>query len=149
VQPPTLVHYATVDTSFEFESNLGQRLTLVVPADQASDEDARQVNIQISDEGLVAHTSVFMSKSEDLPLPLFLRELAENWHGWQGTRAWESFDEQLRVDAHHDGIGWVTLGITLQPNLVPSPWSVRCELAIEPGEQLQRLADGVDALLSA
>ena len=78
----------------------------------------------------------------------FFGELAGDWRGWSGVREWTSLESDLKIEAKHDG-GHVRLHVTLRqdwPHRGGGSWTVCVDLAVEPGEQLRRLADDIKDL---
>jgi hypothetical protein len=65
-------------------------------------------------------------------------DLAKNWRGWRGEKAWGTVEGDLILSATSDRTGHVTLVVTLAHG---APWTWRTEaiVAIEAG-QLERLA---------
>jgi hypothetical protein len=64
-------------------------------------------------------------------------ELAHDWRGWEGSRVWESPDDDFLVVCRHDGIAGVTMEVTLRH--YEEDWEVTSELFVELG-QLDALA---------
>jgi Family of unknown function (DUF6228) len=75
----------------------------------------------------------------------FFRELAADWRGWQGERAYESLEHELRLTATHDG--HVRLAVLLRQSSVPDGWSAAAVIQLDPGEEMTRVAADVAALL--
>jgi hypothetical protein len=75
----------------------------------------------------------------------FFRELAADWCGWQGERAYESLERELRLTATHDG--HVRLAVFLRQSSVPDRWSAAAVIRLDPGEEMTRVAGDVAALL--
>jgi uncharacterized protein DUF6228 len=72
----------------------------------------------------------------------FFAVLAADWRGWQGTREWESIESDLRIAARHEH-GHVQIRVTLRRALADwgnHGWTASADLALEPGEQLSRVA---------
>jgi uncharacterized protein DUF6228 len=75
---------------------------------------------------------------EQLHLDAWFAALAAEWLGWQGERRYEALG--LRLAARHDGLGHVTLDVTLQDNYAADErWRVRASLMLDAGA-LDRLA---------
>ncbi|GAB3155120.1 hypothetical protein GCM10027290_50840 [Micromonospora sonneratiae] len=73
----------------------------------------------------------------------FVEALAAGWSGWDGVRRWWSLEEELELDARHDGRGYVSLGVTLRASgldLDDTRWSARTVFKLEAGEEMTRLA---------
>src|SRR5215472_4744247 len=59
--------------------------------------------VEIRGGGVQASVLVRSLAGDDLPG--FLRDLAAGVRGWPGARHWRSLEDQLRMDATHDGLG--------------------------------------------
>ncbi len=76
----------------------------------------------------------------------FFGVLASEWRGWQGERAYESLERELRLTATHDG--HVRLAVQLRQSTVADGWLAAAVLRLDPGEEMTRVAADVTALLS-
>jgi hypothetical protein len=76
----------------------------------------------------------------------FFHRLAADWRGWQGERAYESLERELRLTATHDG--HVRLAVQLRQSTLPDGWLAAAVLRLDPGEEMTRVAADVTALLS-
>ena len=76
----------------------------------------------------------------------FFGGLASDWRGWQGERAYESLERDLRLTATHDG--HVRLAVQLHQSNVSDGWSAAAVIRLDPGEEMTRAAEDVTALLS-
>ena len=65
-------------------------------------------------------------------------EMAADWRGWTGEKAWQSLEGELQLRAVTDGRGHVGLLAQLSEG-APPVWTVTLSLALEAG-QLERLA---------
>ncbi|HET7051670.1 MAG TPA: DUF6228 family protein [Solirubrobacteraceae bacterium] len=75
---------------------------------------------------------------EELHLDAWFAELAAEWRGWQGEKRYEALG--LRLASRHDGLGHVTLDVTLQDDYTADGrWRVRASLMLDAGA-LDRLA---------
>lgn len=131
-------------------ANGGPRLELADPLDPFDDGYFVDILVTIYDDGLAASFSVRLGLTSST-LPEFIRSLADDWHGWEGVRQWETLEGELALDARHDGRRAVALGVTLRSRWPADDrprWSARAVLALEPGEELARLAADVEAFLS-
>lgn len=80
-------------------------------------------------------------------LAVFFANLAENWRGWSGTRAYESLENDLLIDAVHTG-SHVELSFTLHDPEVPGSWSLRVKLTLDAGEELTRASKDLKELFA-
>jgi hypothetical protein len=76
----------------------------------------------------------------------FFNRLAADWRGWQGERAYESLEHELRLNAVHNG--HVRLVVQLRQSSLPDGWSAAAVIQLDPGEELTQVANDVAALLS-
>ncbi|KOX13886.1 hypothetical protein ADL05_18040 [Nocardiopsis sp. NRRL B-16309] len=80
----------------------------------------------------------------------FLVGLEKDWRGWPGVRSWTSMEEEMTVEARHDGRAHVSLAVTLRRadlHHTHDAWSAQVILTVEAGEGLRRIADAADRLL--
>jgi hypothetical protein len=95
---------------------------------------ARIAFADLTAEGKVSERS----SREELQLDAYFVDLAAAWRGWVGEKHWEALG--LRLAARHDGLGHVTLDVTLQHDYAAvDPWQVRATLQLDAGA-LDRLA---------
>jgi hypothetical protein len=119
------------------------------PVDEHGDGYVYFLQVDLEDEGLVAHGWSALDGRDRLDLPAFLACLVERWRGWEGTLTWTSMEGEMTLDATHHG-RHVCLAVTLRrPHRTyePDAWSARVVFNLEPGEQLRNLAaDAADVL---
>jgi hypothetical protein len=80
----------------------------------------------------------------------FSRSLAADWRGWPGEQTYESWAQQLRLTATHDG--HVRLAVQLcQTDWVGDrdEWSAFGVFRVDPGEDMTRAAENLTDLLSS
>jgi hypothetical protein len=80
-------------------------------------------------------------------LKRFSRELATDYRGLKGDRAWESIEHGLKLGAKRDSLGHVLLIFVLNKNPYPDAWQVRVTVQLEPGEEITHAAAAVERLL--
>ena len=83
---------------------------------------------------------------ERLRLDEFFGGLAERWRGWEGEMEWEALG--LKLSARHDGLGHVTLEVSLQGHYArPESWVVSASLQLDAGalDGLARAARALDS----
>ena len=111
------------------------------------DESVRCV-AEVRDRGLEAR--VTLRTWRDDGLAQFLRGLSDHFAGWAGSRHWQSANEQIQIEATHDGRGHVTLLIRLRDwSYRPEGWDVGVPFAVEAGAEMSSLADAVEAFFAA
>jgi hypothetical protein len=76
-------------------------------------------------------------------LAMLFEEMAAEWRGWDGPKSWESIEGDLAVAADHDGLGQITIRITLRRWESPPEWEAQADLTIDAGEQLTNAARGL------
>ena len=79
-------------------------------------------------------------------LAVFVRELAEEWRGFDGVKDYATLEGQLLLSCRHDGMGTVNGLVTLrQPE--PPEWSIEAVMQFGAGAHLEKLADEVEAFI--
>ncbi len=68
----------------------------------------------------------------------FFEELARDWKGWDGPRAWDSYDDgNFQLICWHDRIGHVTIQVVLGVEPVhewhEAGWTVTAQVIVDPG----------------
>lgn len=81
-------------------------------------------------------------------LAAFVREVAESWTGFDGTKEYESLEGQLSLTCRHDGLGSVECRVTIG-QVAPPEWSMTAVLSLGAGSHLQRVADSVEQFFAA
>ena len=88
-------------------------------------------------------TLVFYELSMDL-LARYFDQLAQDWRGWDGERAWESLEHDLSLIATHDGRGTVRLRVLLRTDTLDARgegwWRAEASLSIDAGTYLTNVA---------
>jgi len=125
---------------------------LVVRSNHGSDQlkiwviDPGEWRAEIDFGDLTAEAKVFERYSrEALQLDSYFADLAKHWRGWEGDKNWEALG--LRLAARHDGLGHVTLDVTLDEDYAMADrWRVRASLTLDAGglNQLARAAQVLD-----
>jgi Family of unknown function (DUF6228) len=75
----------------------------------------------------------------------FFEELARDWRGWTGPRAWRSLEGDLEITAEHHR--HVRLRIALRGDPYRSDWGVSAAIELDRGEELSTVAADVRALV--
>ena len=68
---------------------------------------------ELHSDGVDAMRSVFMFSFGWDALTAYFADLADSWRGWEGEKAWESIEHDLRVTATSDRLGHCHLTFTL------------------------------------
>ncbi len=83
---------------------------------------------------------------DDDGIRAFFAAMAANWRGWAGTRAWNTLEQDLALEATHIGRR-VELAITMQQRAADEhTWRVSLTMSLLPDETLNRLASDIDEL---
>jgi hypothetical protein len=106
---------------------------------------------QIGAPGLLATVhGVTLAVMGDSDLATFLDGLAEDFTGWDGTRAWASMNRDLRIDAVFSSRGYVGLTWTITPwRHEDGNWTAAATVVLEAGEQMRHLAADVHQFLQS
>ena len=109
--------------------------------DQAGDQ--RQAKLEFGD--LTAEAKVYEVKQPRCARTrCVLCRTRGDRRGWRGKKEWEALG--LRLAAQHDGLGHVTLDVTLEADYASADrWRVGASLALDAGA-LDRLVPGARAL---
>jgi Family of unknown function (DUF6228) len=96
--------------------------------------------VELTAPNFHASTSVENPGYGHPPSQLFA-DLAVNWAGWRGTKAWLSLEGELEIQATADSTGHITLNFKVPAySAGPSAWSAQCAILVEAG-QLEHLAN--------
>lgn len=101
------------------------------------------VSVRIEADGLSCSRGALMYGDDGISA--FFGGLAQDWRGWDGTRHWNTIEQELTIDASHSGRR-IELVFTLFRDFGPSSWRVVLAISIPPDESLDRLASDVQAL---
>jgi hypothetical protein len=125
----------------------GPRWVIQPPQDPYGDGYIYTAATELHDDGMSAATIAKIDGHYINPgtgtLPQFVQALADDWRGWDGVRRWTSMEDELTLDAQHDGRAYVSIGVTLReagPNWEDTRWSARSVFVLEAGEEATRLA---------
>jgi hypothetical protein len=89
--------------------------------------------------GLSAGLVVSEATWEPRSLADFVRDLADDWRGWEGDRTWQSEEAELRLTARHNGTNTVLVRVEMEDG-APPRWRCEAELELDSGA-FQQLAD--------
>jgi hypothetical protein len=125
----------------------GPRWVIQPPQDPYGDGYIYTVATELHDDGMSASTIAKIDGHYIDPdtgtLSQFVQTLADDWRGWDGVRRWTSMENELTLDAQHDGRAYVSIGVTLRetgPSWEDTRWSARTVFVLEAGEEVARLA---------
>jgi hypothetical protein len=80
-------------------------------------------------------------------LAVFMRDIANDWRGFDGERAYASTEGHLSLTCRHDGRGTVHCRVVIG-RLSPPEWSMAAGLEFGAGSHLDQIADAVEAFFS-
>ncbi|MFS8103134.1 DUF6228 family protein [Lentzea alba] len=112
----------------------------------AFDQDITTMSVELSANGVEARQGVEVLDHDGLAV--FFERLADDFQGWDGERAWRSYDEELAVTARFHSRGHVELRWSLADNLTHA-WSVSVTTWIYAGEDMRGLAGRLRELFDA
>ncbi|WP_406454893.1 DUF6228 family protein [Streptomyces sp. NBC_01622] len=73
-------------------------------------------------------------------LDTFLSSLAEDFHGWEGARAWRSLERDLTISAEHHSGGYVHLTWGIHDRPPSEEWHFETTTVHAAGEEMRNLA---------
>jgi len=76
----------------------------------------------------------------------FFAGLEHEWRGWDGAKAFRSLENDLLLEASHDGHVWLV--VQLRPSPIDAGWSATATIRLDPGEQLSQLVANLRGSLS-
>jgi hypothetical protein len=127
-----------------------QRWALGRPVDPYGDGYVHRVFVEVSDDGIAASGWATFEGQTPRTLRDFLTWLDQDWRGWPGTRTWTAMENEMTLEAIHDGTSHVRIAVTLRRahrTHDPDAWSARIVVTLEAGEQLRELASAADHFL--
>ena len=103
---------------------------------------------ELTDTGLNAATWVRTLDGDGIVS--WTASLAESFHGWDGVRSWESLEQDLRIDAMHDGLGHVSLRFVIRGprGYEPGAWEASVMVTLDAGEDMRSLVAELADLVS-
>ncbi|HCU93845.1 MAG TPA: hypothetical protein DHU96_14420 [Actinobacteria bacterium] len=126
--------------------NLSRTLCLREPVSPYADVVIDYL-VEVQDSGL--QVSIGVTSLGGDGLPGFLRGLSDDYRGWAGTRQWRSLEDQLVIEASHDGQGHVTLMFRLCERIYGDHWDLRVPFTVEAGAEMAALADAVEVFFAS
>ena len=122
------------------------------PVDPFGDGYAYRAKVEVRAEGIAACTTASLSATfAKVDLAVFFAGLAADWQGWQGKRHWQALEQEMAIDAWHDGRANIMIAVTVrQPKIAyaDAAWSARVVLTVEAGEQFAAVAGEIASLLA-
>jgi hypothetical protein len=122
------------------------------PVDPYGDGHVYSADVEIHADGLTARTTAtLLARFEHVDLASFFAGLASDWRGWEGHRRWEALEQEMAIDAWHDGRANVMIAVTVRRSeaaYADDAWSARVVFTVEAGEQLSAVAVDIGSLLA-
>ena len=141
-----MLHHGSVDVlhhGFVDVVEIGSASEHLRLAPSTGDPHRDHLVAHLVSDGLAATRTVYAHDgSAWRELAEFFAGLAQDWRGWTETRGWASLEGDLMIRARHEH-GRVLLHVTLSQDRGGRGgrgWPVAAGLALEPGEQLSRVA---------
>jgi hypothetical protein len=128
----------------------GLRWQIDPPVDSYGDGYVHTARVEIQAAGLTAATSATVEGTGTRDLADFFADLAADWRGWTGVRRWRAMEDEMVIEARHDGRANVQVAVTIKRPWRPyaeDAWSAHAVFALEAGEQLSRVARDLATLL--
>jgi hypothetical protein len=126
--------------------DLSTALVLAEPLSEDS-RSAHYLTVTLEGPDLRASRQVYEGYAEGFGyLADYFRGLADNWRGWQGVRAYESIEHDLRIEATHNG--HINLRVVLWESSVPNGWRTEARVVLDAGEALSAAATDVAHLVA-
>jgi len=75
----------------------------------------------------------------------FFADLAENWRGWDGAKAWSTYEGGLALSCNNDGLGHIRVAVALRGRSGDG-WLVQGNVPLDSG-QLDHLSRDVATFL--
>ena len=95
---------------------------------------------------LRAETQVHLADAAlERDLASFFGGLAEDWRGWEGARAWATYEGGLALACMHDRLGHISVSVELR-EYSGQGWLVRGDVPVDAG-QLDPLARDLAAFV--
>ena len=87
----------------------------------------------IEGDGVQATKSIWGYTDCELLVQLF-ESIARDWTGWQGERAWESIEHDLRLVITSRSTGQITIRVTLRDYHEEQDWQLAIPIFTEAGQ---------------
>jgi Family of unknown function (DUF6228) len=110
-------------------------------------DDMVEYTVRLSGNGLTAEAAVLSLDTAGSGLPAFLGQLAEDFRGWDGPRAWENHDHDLGVEATWSSGGHVDLRWWITPSIYDK-WSASVVVQVDAGAEMSSLARGLSSFFA-
>lgn len=110
-------------------------------------DDMVEYTVRLSGNGLTAEALVLSLDAAGHGLLAFIEELAEDFRGWDGTRAWENADHDLGVEATWTTRGHVNLRWWITPSIYDR-WTASVVVEVEAGAEMSAFARDLSAFFA-
>ena len=120
-------------------------LKLSEPKPHGMKAPVEYIRVSIKGHDLTASTSkVYIYEPKHLTG--FFADLAANWKGWKGEKAWNSIEEDFAITATSDRLGHIALKVTLKSGPYGDDWAIEACIYVEAG-QMEEIAKRVKKYL--
>ena len=137
-----------VEDGLEITAEQGRGYVLLHAAERPWNDEVLDFLCEISDTGVRATTAIRTLDGDGLTS--WATELAQFYQGWEGVRSWKSLEQDLHIDASHDGCGHVSLRFVVRGprGYEPDAWEASVCVNLDAGEDMRRLAAEIAAFLA-
>jgi hypothetical protein len=140
--------FRQLDDGIEFTAGSGRGSVLLQSPNRPWNDPVLDFQCELTDAGVTAKTRVRTLDGDGIVS--WAAELAASFHGWDGVCTWESLEQDLRIDAMHDGRGHVSLRFLIRGprGYEPGAWEASVTVTLDAGEDMRGLAVELADLLS-
>jgi hypothetical protein len=110
-------HHGRMDQSIVLTFGEHRGWCMYPPVDPYGDGYVAHIRVQLMDDGLRAETTATIDGSPTggaSDLAGFVQNLADDWQGWSDTRVWRALENEMTLEASHDGRAHVMLAVTIR-----------------------------------
>ncbi|ODX27808.1 DUF6228 family protein [Vibrio parahaemolyticus] len=101
--------------------------------------------LSLSGRGMNSSVRVTNEPYGENPLDFF-KQLAEEWHGWEGEKVWSAMEGEYSMSAKSDLTGHVSINFQICSNLIEPYWNAQVAIVLESG-QLDSIVIGLSEFL--
>jgi hypothetical protein len=136
------------DEGVEITAEPGRGSAGLRSADRPWNDEVLDFQCELADDGVNAAAWVRTLNGDGIVS--WAAGLAESYHGWDGVRAWESLEQDLRIDAMHDGRGHVSVRFIIRGprGYEPGAWEASVVVTPDASEDMRSLVAELGDLVS-
>ena len=109
------------------------RLRLSHSQPKSTTQPGEYLTVELTGPHLAASSSrVYLY--DPAPFIQFFEEMAEQWRGWNGVKHWHSVERDFDLKCSSDGLGHITIEVTLCSGPYPEDWTVSAMVSLEAGQ---------------